>query len=436
MEVFQNASINHFFIPFNASTSSPTTTLPINITLHTIFSNINNTISPNDTLQTPPANYPLPSFGSSVHYAWLFVALLVLIVNIFVLYLFKTDSKLLRGVPGNHILLSLSVSDLLTGTVGLMQCIPFLEVHWFKTSTLLFNMWYVIFSDLLITFLSVTSVIHLCFVAGERYLAIFYALQFKGLVTTRRVRCALVAAWALAFCIGLVPLTWVWREADDDTSMQERSEIREINVYYSAVSSVMFCLLPLFVLTIAYTKMFVMCSKLIRQAPDNLLVQRRTLRKEVKILIMYFVMFLIFLLLCVPFFTIRLLHDVFYMANKGPMQIGEATSQAFMLMRFLTSAINPFIYTIYKQDFRRTVKKLCCYRRLRRMLTQASNSHEDGVITREIFASITTQTVLKRCVSPEQGIELESALMLSRQRHSEQIEPLAETQFSNGTANF
>ena len=374
------------------------TSVPTNITTALLFT-ANSTLRLNRT--STQARGPAMLFKKEYHFPWVFFACAIIIANTLVLCVFKSDKKLLKRTPPNNLLLSLAVNDLLTGLASLLQVLPFLNRDLFLTDKSVFAR-FSIGLDISIMLLSMNSVIHLCLLAAERYLSIFYALQFKGLVTTRRVRYCILSAWAISSVIAFTPLTWMWPLLQEKTDIADRRKIHKIETYYSAVVTVAFALIPIVLLAVAYVRMFLMCKKLIREAPDNLLARKKTVNKELKILVMYFLMYLVFIVLCVPFFSIRLALDTHAMLNRRfriPLQLVET----FVLARFLASGVNPFIYTLYKQDFRRTIKSsllfsFACKRCRGTTHTQTGDGIE--TCTKEVFHSFGTNlTTVKKSAS-------------------------------------
>ena len=324
--------------------------------------------------------------------------------NILVLLVFKSDVKLLKRTPANNLLLSLAINDLMTGLISLLQLLPFIISRMFHDDGMK-KLHYRISLDISITLLSMNSVMHLCLLAAERYLSIFYALQFKGMVTTRRVRYCILLAWLISVLIASCPFAWQWPLFSPSTTIQKRRSIQKIDTYYSAITVVAFALVPLVLLSIAYVRMFIMCKKLIREAPDNLLARKKTVNKELKILLMYFVMYLVFIVLCVPFFSVRLTIDVHHFLGKiGFIQLPEELVETFLLARFLASGVNPFIYTFYKQDFRRAVRTSCLFRMFCQECCRKRLGRNGESSTRDVYASFGTQLTTIRKSGSEIGL--------------------------------
>ena len=357
-------------------------------------------------------------FKKEYHFSWLCFACAIILANALVLCVFRWDRKLLKRTPANNLLLSLAVNDLMTGLASLLQILPYLKREMFVPEYVLRQ--FLIALDMSITFLSVNSVIHLCLLAAERYLSIFYALQFKGLVTTRRVRYSIISAWALSCIIGIVQVTWIWPHLQRNPSPAEVGmKIRKIDSYYSSVVTIAFGLLPVILLAFAYVRMFLMCKRLIREAPDNLLARKKTVNKELKILFMYFIMYLVFIILCVPFFSIRLAVDIHSMLrSKVEMKIPTQLVETFVLARFLTSGINPFIYTLYKQDFRRTIQSAVFFSfACKRCGDTGHVQNGDGneTCTKEVFHSFGTHlSTVKKPVSEFGLVDMSSSLLGNR----------------------
>ena len=352
---------------------------------------INNTKSL--TNNTMPRRRGL-TFDPEYHVTWLCFACAIILANTLVFFVFKSDKKLLKRTPANNLLLSLAVNDFLTGIASLLQVLPYLKQQVFLYGGLMRQ--YNIGLDVSITILSVNSVIHLCLLAAERYLSIFYALQFKGLVTTRRVRYFIISAWSISCIIAVVQFIWIW------------SKNHKILFYYTVIITVTFAFAPLILLAVAYVRMFLMCKKLIREAPDNLLARRNTVNKELKILFMYFMMYLVFIVLCVPFFSIRLALDLKMMIGlKMVLDVPNEVIETFVLARYLASGVNPFIYTLYKQDFRRTVRASFLFTFFCKHChdtAQVPNGEGNETCTKEIFASFGTHLTTLKKAGSETGL--------------------------------
>lgn len=390
------------------------TSVPTAITTQLAFSP-SSALRPNGTLV--PIRHSAVLFKKEYHYSWLCFACAIILANILVLCVFKSDKKLLKRTPANSLLLSLAVNDLLTGLASLLQLLPYLNQQIFLEAALNH---FLIALDILIMFLSLNSVIHLCLLAAERYLSIFYALQFKGLVTTRRVRYCILSAWAASCIIAFAPFTWMWPLLRRSPDLSKAMKINKINIYYSAIVTVAFALLPIILLAIAYIRMFLMCKKLIREGPDNLLARKKTVNKELKILLMYFVMYLVFIVLCVPFFSVRLAIDIHIMlGTKRQLRIPQQLVETFVLARYLASGVNPFIYTLYKQDFRRTIQSSILFTLVCKRCQgtgQVQNGDGNETCTKEVFHSFGTHlSAMKKSASEIGLVDMSTGLLGARQ---------------------
>ena len=389
------------------------TSVPATTTTQLLFS-ASSAPRPNGTF-VPVKGYVV-IFKKEYHYSWLCFACAIILANILVLCVFKSDKKLLKRTPANNLLLSLAVNDLMTGLASLLQLLPYLNQQIFLETALRH---FLIALDISITFHSLNSVIHLCLLAAERYLSIFYALQFKGLVTTRRVRYCILSAWAVSCIIAFAQFTWMWPLLRRSPDPSKARKINKINIYYSAVATAAFALLPIILLAIAYVRMFLMCKKLIREGPDNLLARKKTVNKELKILLMYFIMYLVFIVLCVPFFSVRLAVDIHIMlGTKRPLKIPRQLVETFVLARYLASGVNPFIYTLYKQDFRRTIQSsilftLVCKRC--RHTGQVQNGDGNDTCTKEVFHSFGTHlSAMKKSASEIGLVDMSTGLLSAK----------------------
>lgn len=149
------------------------------------------------------------SFGLPVT---LLVALDLLVIagNSLVIVSVLTDRKL-RSVT-NTFIISLAVSDLLLG----ITVLPFSSANevlgYWPFGTLWCSAWLAI--DV---WLCTASILNLCAISLDRFLAISRPIRYPSLMTRSKARLFVVGVWVLAFCIAIPPLLG-WNGGSEDHS--------------------------------------------------------------------------------------------------------------------------------------------------------------------------------------------------------------------------
>ncbi|XP_050537307.1 probable G-protein coupled receptor No9 [Daktulosphaira vitifoliae] len=138
-----------------------------------------------------------------------FIALIVTIGNTLVVAAVFNSSKLRS--PTNTFIVSLAVSDLMVGVTVLP----------FSATWEVFKVW--LFGDLLCSvwlavdvWMCTASILNLCAISLDRYLAVTRPVQYPSLMTKFRAKVLVVIVWVLSFVICLPPLVG-WRDTQIQT---------------------------------------------------------------------------------------------------------------------------------------------------------------------------------------------------------------------------
>ncbi|VVC36378.1 GPCR, rhodopsin-like, 7TM,G protein-coupled receptor, rhodopsin-like [Cinara cedri] len=137
-----------------------------------------------------------------------FIALIVTVGNTLVVAAVFNSSKLRS--PTNTFIVSLAVSDLMVGVAVLP----------FSATWEVFKVW--LFGDLLCSvwlavdvWMCTASILNLCAISLDRYLAVTRPVQYPSLMTSFRAKVLVVIVWVLSFVICLPPLVG-WRDTHTD----------------------------------------------------------------------------------------------------------------------------------------------------------------------------------------------------------------------------
>ena len=132
---------------------------------------------------------------------FLFLSFYTVLTNTMVCLVYLSDRGRNLHTMSNHFIISLAVADILVGVTVEPLCASY---YWSKNKAVLFA--YYIFAVLS----CVSSILHICAMMVDRYIAVSRPFRYRVLVSTRRVRIALAFLWILAVHFSLLPLLG-WR---------------------------------------------------------------------------------------------------------------------------------------------------------------------------------------------------------------------------------
>ena len=271
------------------------------------------------------------------------IAVSIIIANGVVFYLFGKMRSL--RTPANYFLLSLSISDIMTGLIN----IPLLLVlEHLSSSSLSFTVIYCT-SEVFHNVVSISIAYHITAITMDKYLAVVNPFG-RFLMTKKTVRKALSSVWLCSAFLGSVPATW-W-----DSWLAEDSF-----ALYLQAGHIIFCLcvvffVPYMFILYAYGVMFKAVSMKRSSKESSGQKDSRAFKKannERKCLIILLAMATAFAICWIPWFTLRLIYAVSttgWIDIKDQASFTEA-SQMFVIIRYISSAVNPLLYTFFKQDF-------------------------------------------------------------------------------------
>ena len=271
------------------------------------------------------------------------IAVSIIIANGVVFYLFGKMRSL--RTPANYFLLSLSISDIMTGLIN----IPLLLVlEHLSSPSLSFTVIYCT-SEVFHNVVSISIAYHITAITMDKYLAVVNPFG-RFLMTKKTVRKALSSVWLCSAFLGSVPATW-W-----DSWLAEDSF-----ALYLQAGHIIFCLcvvffVPYMFILYAYGVMFKAVSMKRSSKESSGQKDSRAFKKannERKCLIILLAMATAFAICWIPWFTLRLIYAVSttgWIDIKDQASFTEA-SQMFVIIRYISSAVNPLLYTFFKQDF-------------------------------------------------------------------------------------
>ncbi|KAL9959980.1 hypothetical protein ACROYT_G033366 [Oculina patagonica] len=300
----------------------------------------NSTPEKNGKAVLPPNGYFDVNYDSCL----ISLSILIIAINLLVLVLFVKRRPL--RTKTNLLLVSLSVSDLMMGLLGIPMNTACNALVGYKS-----------FSGLCITsaavyrFIAVSTIFHILIITGERYVSVIYPFRYMLIVTKRRIVLLITSVWFFSLFMALIQLAW--QEFDHFTS-RNPTKLRW-GLIYNIVGIVVCLLVPLVLMLFFYARMFKVIrhqAKQIRKL-NNIQESRGSGKHLVaeKRAITIFALMLGIFTCCWSTWYIGLLQD--YLSRDVFYAIPSVWLLVFDFLRFSTSFINPMLYTFLKQDFRR-----------------------------------------------------------------------------------
>lgn len=291
----------------------------------------------------------------------------------------------------NIILVSLAVSDLMSGLVG----IPLLFAC-AVTKTL----GACIASALFMRFTTVSTVLHFVLVASDRYAMITYSMRYNTLVTRSRVVCALLTVWITSIAVSTVQMTWY------DVSESVREKKREDEVYFF-IFIIVFFALPLLYMLFVYSHILVVSLRLLfatRARRTNLGDEPvHSIMRDLRGTAILISMLVVFTGCWLPFYLLILQDHV--KVEIIPVYSWELCVYAFM--RFIPPMSNPVFCSFCKRDFRRTIRTWLsahgvkmCRRKDEFTRVRFTRSQSDGLTAGYVRNGTSLETSLQRSPSP------------------------------------
>ena len=286
------------------------------------------------------------------------IAVSIIVANGVVFYLFGKMRSL--RTPANYFLLSLAISDIMTGLINIPLLLVLVHLSPLSPS---FTVMYCT-SEVFHNVISISIAYHITAITMDKYLAVVNPFG-RFLMTRKTVRKALSSVWLCSAFLGSVPATW-W-----DSWLAEDSF-----ALYLQAGHIIFCLcvvffVPYMFILYSYGVMFKAVS--LKRSSKESSVQKdsrafKRANNERKCLIILLAMASAFAICWIPWFTLRLIYAVSttgWIDIKDQASFTEA-SQMFVIIRYISSAVNPLLYTFFKQDFWKAFKILILKKHPRR----------------------------------------------------------------------
>lgn len=227
---------------------------------------------------------------------------------------------------------------------------------------------------------STASILHICCISMDRYIAIMHPLQYESKMTGFRVAVMLTVTWVSSMLISYIPIHSQLYTTKDTLHIMDKYPsdcVFVVNRYYAVISSSVSFWIPCTIMVFVYIKIFIEARKqetLIKstgyytndrrpshnnclQVPEEQ-AQRRNERKRMKrehkaaktlgIVMGAFVMCFL------PFFSWYLITTLCGDSCPYPPILGSI----LFWLGYFNSCLNPIIYAYFNRDFRGAFRKL------------------------------------------------------------------------------
>eukprot|EP00112_Aurelia_sp_Birch-Aquarium-sp1_P001926 Seg1211.3 transcript_id=Seg1211.3/GoldUCD/mRNA.D3Y31 product="Rhodopsin GQ-coupled" protein_id=Seg1211.3/GoldUCD/D3Y31 len=296
---------------------------------------------------TDKSNQRISTAFTKSEYALIAIAVSIIILNTYVASLFARKRKLRRN--SSLFLLSLTLADLFTGviTVPLLIASTPLQSLGFEETKLVY-----IFGDIMTVFSASLIILSLCAITADRYARLCHPIKHMTMIHRTRVITLFLVIWISALLYSMIPFAWLHNILMTKPRTSAYAMVDNHDLNYSVASAFIFAI-PTIGLTIAFTSMFYAIHKLGQNERKRSLDSKQEYRyrkRERKAVIIFSLMFVVFLICWAPWIILRPIFDKFPAVY---LSFPPIVPNILMLIRFLSSIVNPLLYTMHEYEFRR-----------------------------------------------------------------------------------
>ncbi|XP_034015644.1 5-hydroxytryptamine receptor 1B-like [Thalassophryne amazonica] len=187
------------------------------------------------------------------------ITLATTLSNAFVIATISKSKKL--QTPANFLIASLAVTDLLVSILVMPICVLYTVIHTWTLGQIVCDIW--LSSDITCC---TASILHLCVIALDRYWAITDAVEYAQKRTPGRAAGMVATAWVIAISISLPPLFWRQVKAEELTSCTVNTD----HIFYTIYSTFGAFYIPTLLLIVLYGRIYVEARKrILKQSPQK-----------------------------------------------------------------------------------------------------------------------------------------------------------------------
>ncbi|MEE6479188.1 hypothetical protein FKM82_012172 [Ascaphus truei] len=330
-----------------------------------------------------------------------FLIIFTIFGNILVIIAVLTSRSL--KAPQNLFLVSLAAADILVATL----IIPFslaneLMGYWYFGKT-----WCEMYLALDVLFCT-SSIVHLCAISLDRYWSVSQAIEYTSKRTPRRIKGIILIVWTISAFISFPPL--IYKGKKDSLNGKPQCKLNE-EPWYILSSSICSFFAPCLIMILVYLRIYLIAKRRSRKSTNgsnpqekasglfrhcirptgdnskqtndhgppmmdtlatsrgvvllassgknsapNLAKKRSHINREKRFTFVLAVVIGVFVLCWFPFFFTYSLGAI----CPKLCHIPDSVFQFFFWIGYCNSSLNPVIYTIFNQDFRKAFRRILC----------------------------------------------------------------------------
>ena len=290
-------------------------------------------------------------------------------------------SNKLREEVSNLFLVNLAVTDLTSATVVMTSAfVSLVANHWPLG-------WIWCYTVCMVNYLLIiVSMLTLCFISIDRYFAIVNPLQYMVKMTKGRILLLITYAWLHGLSFSIVPVLFKWIQYDywEYVCAIEWHEQRQKALYYVIMAFLCCFLIPGLILMALYCRVLKVAhekSTRIRvmtlhpQEKPKFSNSYKAINSLLIVIIMYFV--------CMTPFSLTKLYKV---AAQNEKSLPGYLNLMASIIGYLSSAVNPLIYGIFRKDFRQAYRLMFRKFFVQNQLKRSANSTAETSFERSDFS--------------------------------------------------
>lgn len=289
-----------------------------------------------------------------------FIIVLTLVGNLMLVVAVAVFRRL-RSVT-NMLMSSLAVADITVATLVMPYLLVYDLLRSWQFGPVFCHIW--ISCDVMCC---TASILHLCIIALDRFLAITNPLRYKVVMSRRRGILLIAAAWICSSAISFVPIMLGWySDGSIDLYTIGNECTLNVNRFYAVISSITSFYLPSPIMFYIYTKIFVIAQRQSREIKrmkrtihhSSKLEQRRFKRHSKRVLsdtkaIKTLGLIMGAFCFCwLPFFLMYLI-----LPFCDNCHLPYELRSAITWLGYINSFINPCIYGFLNTEFRSAFQK-------------------------------------------------------------------------------
>ena len=279
------------------------------------------------------------------HLALLGFSLGIIVHNALVVHIYSKSHSLCLKV-NNALIINLCCSDLFTGAV----VIPFtIASSWLRGITNKAFTTFYFTAQIANDFGTVVIVLSLVAVWINRIISIFFPFRYEEVMANAKVKRRIIELWVLSFLVSILPVFWTYPALHDDSQSHHDFAYSTDRIYTLAVLFT-FYFFPSIFMSVSLAIILAVILRLQRVHATGS-SRRKILQREGVAILRILVMFMLFLVCWCPLMVVRTLVSFGYDFSH----LSSSVFEMFVVLRCVTSIINPVIYVWSSKDFRKTL---------------------------------------------------------------------------------